>query len=104
MSERAAEQRGELLFVLENPPGETWMTVAISRMTVIKMYCFCREAERSVHRCCDPANAWEAFREYYSAGKRSALQELTARLEETVGAGRYAGLGESWCSWFAGWL
>jgi hypothetical protein len=60
------------------------MKVRLSRDEVLKLYCYCREAERSIHRAlCDP---WTEFTAYYEPSKRvlmsQAIDSLNVLLEQ----------------------
>jgi hypothetical protein len=60
------------------------MRIPLEKSTVLKLFCFLREAERSVHRAItDP---WPEFRDYYRPAKIAALQRLAATLGEALGS------------------
>jgi hypothetical protein len=52
------------------------MTIRLDRKTIVALYCYCRQAERSLHRACDPANQWSRFVLFYDVTKRAALRRL----------------------------
>ncbi len=41
------------------------MKIPLDRITILKIYCYCRQAERSVHRVLNPAACWSDFQAYY---------------------------------------
>lgn len=60
------------------------MKIQLAKSTVLKLFCFLREAERSVHRAItDP---WPEFRDYYRPAKVAALRRLAAALGEALGS------------------
>src|SRR5579883_2741093 len=60
------------------------MTITLEKNTVLKLFCFLREAERSVHRAI--SDPWPEFRDYYRPSKIAALQCLVATLREALGS------------------
>ncbi len=58
------------------------MWIAVPKLVVLQMFCYSREAERSVDATLF-AHWWE-LREYYTAAKRAAIAQLTARLQDTL--------------------
>ena len=56
------------------------MRISLDRRTVIELYCTCRQAERSLHRACDPNNAWSKLQAYYDKIRRDAVQRLLGRI------------------------
>ncbi len=59
------------------------MRVRLDKETVLRLYCSCREAERSVHRAL--ADPWPEFRAYYGAEKRAEIAGLIERAGPLLG-------------------
>jgi hypothetical protein len=66
------------------------MSVALDRKTVVEVYCCCRQAERSLHRACDPANPWSSLQGYYDVHKQDGLRRLQAKLKDRLPAAQGA--------------
>jgi hypothetical protein len=60
------------------------MKVRLDKKLVLRLFCYCREAERSVHRAL--TNPWPAFRAYYSPAKVRAIKEAVARVTRQLGS------------------
>ena len=59
------------------------MAVRLDKEVVVSLYCYCREAERSVHRAIgDP---WPEFQRYYSPEKTAAICKLIEEISEVAG-------------------
>jgi hypothetical protein len=58
------------------------MWISVPKQLVLQMFCYSREAERSVDATLF-AHWWE-LREYYAAEKRAAIAQLTAKLRDTL--------------------
>jgi hypothetical protein len=58
----------------------------LDKESVVKLYCYCREAERSVHRAL--SDPWPDFLAYYGADKTDPIRQL---IQGLAGAARKAG-------------
>jgi hypothetical protein len=59
------------------------MMVRLDKESVVRLFCYCREAERSVHRALgDP---WPEFQAYYGAEKVAPIRCLVGKLREALG-------------------
>jgi hypothetical protein len=56
--------------------------IALARSSVVKCYCLCHQAERSVHRAL--LSCWEGFRTYYHPERKAALQGLQQDLAKLI--------------------
>jgi hypothetical protein len=63
--------------------SEDHMSVTLDKDTVLRAFCYCREAERSVHRALG-AN-WAEFGEYYAPSKRADISSLIDHLGNLAG-------------------
>lgn len=52
------------------------MSTVFSKQFVLMMYCYCRQAERSIHYAVSCPNQWKQFCEYYSEQKRRRLRSI----------------------------
>lgn len=59
----------------------------LDRKTIVRIYCYCRQAERSLHRACDPANAWSGLQAFYDDRKRDAVRRLLTSLSDRLPPG-----------------
>jgi hypothetical protein len=59
------------------------MRIRLDKELVLKVYCLCREAERSVHRALD-AN-WSDFQEYYKDTKTRQIRLVVESLYDLLG-------------------
>jgi hypothetical protein len=50
----------------------------LDRESVLKLFCYCREAERSVHHALDAP--WPDFQAYYAPDKTEAIESLIGQL------------------------
>jgi hypothetical protein len=60
------------------------MRIKLEKNTVLRLYCFLREAERSVHRAI--SDPWPEFKDYYRPSKIAAVQHLAETLREALGS------------------
>jgi hypothetical protein len=61
------------------------VTVRLDKESVVRLYCYCREAERSVHRAL--SDPWPEFRAYYGPAKTVPIHGLLENLATAVRAG-----------------
>jgi hypothetical protein len=57
--------------------------IKLSKETILRLFCYCREGERSVHRALS-AN-WSDLRAYYSETKRTEIKQLIKKLRQVAG-------------------
>jgi len=58
------------------------VAVRLDREAVVKLFCYCREAERSVHRAL--SDPWPDFRAYYGPEKTEPIRRLIESLAGAV--------------------
>jgi hypothetical protein len=56
--------------------------INLDRRTVLEIYCYCRQAERSVHFAIPSEAQWEGFLEYYGRGRIEKVEALVRKLEQ----------------------
>jgi hypothetical protein len=61
------------------------VTVRLDRESAVKLFCFCREAERSVHRALTAP--WSHFQDYYNQDRLAPIRDLIDRVGGSVRAG-----------------
>ena len=50
------------------------MSVRVSKQAALTLYCYCRQAERSVHYALACPKQWLAFRAYYDGARRHSCR------------------------------
>ncbi|MCI0378274.1 MAG: hypothetical protein L0215_11760 [Gemmataceae bacterium] len=70
------------------------MKIRLQKKQLLTVYCYLREAERSLHFLMNPARSWDEFLAYYDDDKIRAIRQLSDRLldnfPETVLNGKIA--------------
>ena len=59
-------------------------SAVIDKRFAIELYCYAREAERSVHFATRGSDQWTLFREYYSSEKMEAVNRVVQELKGLI--------------------
>jgi hypothetical protein len=77
----------------------------VDKQLAIVVYCFCRQAERSIDSALSSSEQWLRLVDYYAGTKRDGLNGTLDRLKSLGAAGQLAGTRDSvFQSSFASWL
>src|SRR5262245_54286005 len=55
-----------------------------TRKEIVTVFCYLREAERSIHRALNPACRWSDFVDYYQPAKVAALRHFAERFQPAL--------------------
>jgi hypothetical protein len=65
---------------------EKVMSTRLSKNTILALFCYCRQAERSVHHAASCSSQWLNFVAYYDEEKRHAIARLIETLRQAGAA------------------